>query len=232
MTDRRSVLRVLVVEGQPLYRDLLVGLIDSQADMRVVGASGTAAAALSAADCRIDVVVIGPRLPDGGDALSLGHAMRLRAPRIGVVAILPPRNARHVAELTGPQSVGWGVLLKSMSLTASLLVSALRAVSEGRSFLDPAIRQELDARRESAVSRLSARQREVLGLVAEGFSNAAIARRLALSPRSVEAHLRASYAVLGLGSDPERNARVDAARSFLAHVAQYGPRPAGESPLI
>ncbi len=231
MTERRRLLRVLVVEGQPLYRDLLADLVDHQSDMRAAGVCGSTAAALDTIDRTIDVALVGPRLPDGG-GIALGHALRARSPRLGIIVICAPDGTHHAQELRSVHTAGWGVLSKNLSLTASALVYAIRSVADGRSVLDPAIRAEHDNRRHSAVSRLSARQREVLSLVADGLSNTAIARRLALSPRSVEAHLRASYAVLGLGSDPERNARVDAARSYLAHVAPEGPASVGEIPLI
>ncbi len=74
-------------------------------------------------------------------------------------------------------------------------------------------------RRNSPLSRLSARQYEVVALVAEGLTNAAIADRLGISPRSVDAHLNVAYAVLGLPASRERNPRVEAVRSYLEHTA-------------
>ncbi|QRY41902.1 response regulator transcription factor [Microbacterium hominis] len=231
MTEGRRPLRVLVVEGQPLFRDLLAGLVDQQHDMRTVRACASMDDALAATDRAIDVALLGPRLPDG-DGISLGHALRARSPRLGIIVLSAPDVHDQLREVHCSETAGWGVLSKNLSLTASALVYAIRSVAEGRSVLDPAIRAERATRRNNPLSRLSPRQREVLALVADGLSNAAIARRLAISPRSVEAHLRTSYALLGVGSDPERNARVEAARRYLAHAGVTPSLGTGEIPLI
>lgn len=234
MTTGRPPLRVLVVEGQPLFRQLLAALVDDQVDMRTVGTCGSFDAALTLAERAIDVALLGPRLLDG-DGVTLGRALRARSPHLGVIVLSSPESARGISdpqEVHASEAAGWGVLSKNLSLTASALIYAIRSVAAGRTVFDPAVRAERETHLSSPLHRLSARQREVLGLVADGLSNTAIARRLALSPRSVEAHLRAAYAALGVGSDPDRNARVDAARRYLAHHRSGEKRSGDESPLI
>jgi DNA-binding NarL/FixJ family response regulator len=227
----RPPLRVLVVEGQPLFRQLLAALVDDQPDMRTVGVCGSFDAALELAERAVDVALLGPRLLDGNGVV-LGRTLRARSPHLGVIVLSSPESIGELSEARASETVGWGVLSKNLSLTASALIYAIRSVAAGRMVFDPAVRAERETHLSSPLHRLSVRQREVLGLVADGLSNTAIARRLALSPRSVEAHLRAAYAVLGVGSDPDRNARVDAARSYLAYHRNDESRSGDESPLI
>lgn len=230
MTERAHPLRVLVIEEQPLLRDLLAGLIDRQPDMRTVATCDSAGTALAATDRALEVALIGPHLSDGG--ITLGHALRARRSHLGIVVLAAPESRGHLRRLRAAETPGWALLAKNLSLTSSALVYAIRSVAAGRSVLDPAIRAESDVWHDSPLCRLSVRQREVLALVADGLSNTAIAQRLAISPRSVEAHLRASYAALGVGSDPARNARVDAARAYLAHAGTEHAIALGEIPLI
>lgn len=227
MIDRPRSVRVLVVEGQPLLRDLLARLIDQQSGMRAVALCDSARTAIEATERAIDVALIGPHVPGGG-GVPLGEALRARSSRLGIVVLAAPEARDRPAE----DAAGWAVLSKNLSLTSPALIYALRSVAAGRRVLDPAIRAESVEWRESPLCRLTARQREVLALVAEGLSNTAIAGRLALSPRSVEAHLRAAYAVLGVGSDSARNARVDAVRAYLAHGGSEFANAVGEIPLI
>lgn len=231
MIDRPRSVRVLVVEGQPLLRDLLARLIDQQSGMRAVALCDSARTAIEATERAIDVALIGPHVPGGG-GVPLGEALRARSSRLGIVVLAAPEARDRLRHGPAEDAAGWAVLSKNLSLTSPALVYALTSVAAGRRVLDPAIRAESVEWRESPLCRLSARQREVLSLVAEGLSNTAIAQRLALSPRSVEAHLRAAYAVLGVGSDPARNARVDAVRAYLAHGGAERETAMGEIPLI
>ncbi|RKS94322.1 DNA-binding NarL/FixJ family response regulator [Microbacterium sp. AG790] len=231
MIERPRCVRVLVVEGQPLLRDLLARLIDQQPGMRAVALCDSARTAIEATERAIDVALIGPHVLGVG-GVPLGEALRARSSRLGIVVLAAPESRDRLRHAPAQEVAGWAVLSKNLSLTAPALVYALRSVAAGRSVLDPAIRAESVEWRESPLCRLSARQREVLALVAEGLSNTAIAERLGLSPRSVEAHLRAAYAVLGVGSDSARNARVDAVRAYLAHGGSEPAIAVGEIPLI
>lgn len=231
MIERPHPLRVLVAEEQPLLRDLLAGFVDQQPDMRTVARCDSARAVIAATESALDVALIGPHLSDGG-GVPLGHALRDRRSHLGIVVLAAPQGRDHLHRVRPFDAAGWALLSKNVFLTSATLVYAIRSVAAGRTVVDPAIRAEIDMWHDSPLCRLSVRQREVLALVAEGLSNTAIARRLAISPRSVEAHLRASYAALGVGSDPGRNARVDAARAYLAHAGSDSMTAVGEIPLI
>jgi DNA-binding NarL/FixJ family response regulator len=114
-----------------------------------------------------------------------------------------------------------GYLLKDRISDPAVLVDALRRVTEGETVVDPAIVTRLLARRRDAdpLAQLSDREREVLALVAEGLSNAAIGRRLFITERTVEAHVKQIFQKLGIGQAPETNRRVLAVLAFLRSSA-------------
>lgn len=218
MRANRSVLNVMVVEDQPLFREMLAVLLADQNGLRVAAVADSVAGA-RAVDMRgIHVALLDLRLPDG-DGIGLGRDLRRRKPDLGVLVISASDSISTLLEVPGNEAAGWGFLSKNSSLTASALVYAIRAVAAGRAVLDPAIRAQREIRRNSPLSRLSPRQREVVALVAEGLTNAAVATRLGISPRSVDAHLNAAYAALGIPANRDRNPRVEAVRSYLQHTA-------------
>lgn len=211
------VLGVLVVEDQPLFREMLAVLLADQNGLRVAAVANSADSARSLDVRGIDVALVDLRLPDG-DGISLGRELRRRKPGLGVLVLSAADSISTLLEVPGSEAAGWGFLSKNSSLSASALVYAIRAVAAGRAVLDPAIRAQREVRRNSPLTRLSRRQREVVALVAEGLTNAAIAARLGISPRSVDAHLNAAYGVLGIPASRDRNPRVEAVRSYLQHT--------------
>jgi DNA-binding NarL/FixJ family response regulator len=92
VTDRPRSVRVLVVEGQPLLRDLLARLIDQQSGMRAVALCDSARTAIEATERAIDVALIGPHVPGGG-GVPLGEALRARSSRLGIVVLAAPERA-------------------------------------------------------------------------------------------------------------------------------------------
>ncbi|WP_460772499.1 response regulator [Microbacterium sp. GXF7504] len=211
-------LRVVVVEDQPLYRQMLVMLIAGAEGLTVVGEYENAAATADLDGRSVDVALLDLRLGDG-DGLTVGRRLRQRNPRLGALLLSASDSTHVLLDIPQPEAHGWGYLSKTSSLSAPALLWAIRAVAEGRTVLDPAIRARREVRRQSPLASLSVRQREVLGLVAEGYTNAAIAEELGLSPRSVDAHLNAVYAGLGIQAHQDRNPRVEAVRAYLEYTA-------------
>ncbi len=218
VNGRLPTLDVMVVEDQPLFREMLAVLLGEQKGLRVAAVARSAEGTRVVDVRSLDVALLDLRLPDG-DGISLGRELRRRRPGLGVLILSASDSISTLLEVPGAEAAGWGFLSKNSSLSASALVYAIRAVAAGRAVLDPAIRAQREVRRNSPLSRLSARQYEVVALVAEGLTNAAIADRLGISPRSVDAHLNVAYAVLGLPASRERNPRVEAVRSYLEHTA-------------
>jgi DNA-binding NarL/FixJ family response regulator len=120
-----------------------------------------------------------------------------------------PRLEEH------PERVGY--LLKQRVFDVAVLVDALRRIGEGETVIDPTIVSRLVGRRRrhDPLRELTAREREVLGLVAEGLSNGAIASRLFVTERTVEAHVKQVFLKLGLAVNPESHRRVLAVLAYL-----------------
>jgi serine/threonine-protein kinase len=110
-----------------------------------------------------------------------------------------------------------GYLLKERISDLAVLVDALQRIDEGECVLDPTIAARLvgRARQESPLDELTAREREVLGLIAEGHSNEGICRKLFLSPKTVETHVRHILLKLGIGEMPDYHRRVLAVLAYL-----------------
>ena len=166
-----------------------------------------------------EAVVVDIRMPPTHTDEGLVAAQQIRAqhPGVGVLLLsqyIEPSYAMRLIQ-DHPERVGY--LLKERVFDAALLVDALRRITEGECVIDPTIVARLVGRqrREDPLSGLTDREREVLGLVAEGLSNAAIANRLFVTERTVEAHTKQVFEKLGLGADPGSNRRVLAVLAFL-----------------
>lgn len=210
-------LRIALVEDQPLYRDMLAGLLRAVPDFDLVAAVSSAA---EAADFPrdLDVALLDITLPDG-DGLQLGRTLQRARPDLSIVLLSAVDRLTALLEIPEDQRRRWSYLSKTSALSATSLLSAIRASAAGRSVLDRELVERRRARPRGRLAALSARQFEVLSLLAEGLTNTAIARRLELADRSVDNHVNAVYGALGLGGDAERNPRVSAVRIFLEESA-------------
>ena len=123
----------------------------------------------------------------------------------------------YALQLLQEHPEGIGYLLKDRVSDGAVLVDALRRLCDSESVVDPTIVARLLGQRRHAdpVERLTTREREVLGLVAEGYSNKAIAARLVITERTVEAHITQTFTKLGLADDPASHRRVLAVLAFL-----------------
>lgn len=210
--------RVSVVEDQPLYRQMLALLLSSVHGIRLGAVCADAASALTEIDAEAtDVALLDLRLPDG-DGLAVGRALRRRNPRIGLILLSGADSMHALLEVPRAESPGWSYLSKSSSLSAASLVHAIRRTAKGHAVLDPELARRRRARAQGALAPLSPRQREVLALVAQGLTNSTIAERLGLSTRSVDAHVNAIYAELGITSEGGINPRVAAVRAYLSET--------------
>jgi DNA-binding NarL/FixJ family response regulator len=115
-----------------------------------------------------------------------------------------------------PERVGY--LLKERVFDVAILIDALRRITDGETVVDPTIVSRLVGRQRRAdpLAELTPREREVLGLVAEGLSNGAIAARLFVTPRTVEAHVKQIFLKLRLAANPESHRRVLAVLAYLS----------------
>jgi DNA-binding NarL/FixJ family response regulator len=168
---------------------------------------------------RPDAAIVDIRMPPTHSDEGLVAAQRIRTdhPEVGVLVLsqyVEPSYAMRLLE-EYPERIGY--LLKQRVFDAAVLVDALRRIADGETVVDPTIVARLfgRSRREDPLAELTAREREVLGLLAEGLSNRAIAGRLFVTARTVEAHVKQIFLKLGLDLNPDSHRRVLAVLACL-----------------
>ncbi|GEA81539.1 response regulator transcription factor [Cellulomonas uda] len=214
-TPLAEVIRVAVVEDQPLFRSMLERTLAQMPGLRVVASVGTFAEARAALrPGSVDVALLDIDLPDG-NGIALGVMLRREQPRLGVLLLSAHDAMDLLLDLPPDVADGWGYLSKNSSTSEELLLSAVRSAAVGVTVLDPELLARATPRAGSDVARLTHRQYEVLRLLASGLSNAGIGEQLGITEKSVQNHVNALYATLGIDADPSRNPRVSAALRLL-----------------
>jgi len=199
-------------------REGLAGLLE-RSGFEVVGQSGNASEVIDLVrELRPDLVIVDIRMPPGHetDGLDAARVIRRELPEIGILVLSAHAEVDEAMELlaTG-RAVGY--VLKSRVTKLDDFIETVDRVINGGSVLDPAIVQELVnvRHREDRLERLTDREREVLALMAEGASNAGIAKRLWVTEGTVEKHVRSILAKLRLPEAPDDHRRVLAVLTFL-----------------
>jgi len=216
-------MRIVIAEDSAVVR---AGLAEILADCghEVVAAVGNAGDLLKAvAEHRPDVTVVDVRMPPGYTDEGLRAAITIRRdhPKVGVLVFSQYIETRYTADLLGASSgsgvAGVGYLLKDRVADVGEFVEALSRVAAGGTALDPEVVTQLLAasRRNDRLAALTARERDVLSLMAEGRSNAAIAGILVVSERSVEKHVGNIFSKLGLAPSDADHRRVLAVLRYL-----------------
>jgi DNA-binding NarL/FixJ family response regulator len=211
--------RVLIADDETLLRDGLARLLED-AGFDVVGRCGDADALLRMVEARRpEIAIVDIRMPPGhgDDGLRAAQEIRRRHPGTGVLVLSHHLDSRYAARLLEDVPERAGYLLKERVSDVAVLVDALRRIGEGECVIDPTIVSRLVARKRARgpLDVLTEREREVLALVAEGHSNAAIGERLFLSHKTIEAHISQIFLKLDLRESPERHRRVLAVLTFL-----------------
>jgi DNA-binding NarL/FixJ family response regulator len=212
-------MRVVVADDTMLTRKGIVRLLE-EAGIDVVAEAEDADGLLRHVRlARPDVAIIDIRMPPTHTDEGLVAAREIRAahPEVGVLVLsqyVEPAYAMRLIE-DHPERVGY--LLKERVFDIAILVDALRRIVDGETVIDPTIVSRLVGRRrrEDPLFELTAREREVLGLVAEGMSNRAISSRLVVTERTVEAHITQIFQKLQLPESPDQHRRVLAVLAFL-----------------
>jgi DNA-binding NarL/FixJ family response regulator len=216
-------LHVVLADDSYLVREALRHLLTPVPDIELVAVCGDAETLLAAVERESpDVVLSDIRMPPLHEREGIRVAAQLRAthPEIGVVLLSQYDDPAYALELFESGSEGRAYLLKERLGNLSELVDAIQAVAEGRSVVDARIIDGLIAEREwselSSLDELTARERDVLGGVAAGKSNTAIAASLSLTKRAVEKHINSIFMKLGLDESGDVSRRVKAALVYLA----------------
>ncbi|MBB5873542.1 DNA-binding NarL/FixJ family response regulator [Allocatelliglobosispora scoriae] len=209
-------MRVVIAEDSVLLREGLAGLL-TRFGCEVTAAVGDAAALIAAVTADPpDLVVTDVRMPPGftDEGLRAAVALRRAHPGLPVVALSQYVQHTYAAELLASGG-GIGYLLKDRIGDIAEFVDALRRVAAGGTVIDPEVVRQLMRHGREPIATLSPREREVLALVAEGHSNAAIARTLVLSEAAVNKHIGNILAKLHLPLTDDTNRRVLAVLAYL-----------------
>lgn len=215
----REPLRIVLADDAVLLREGLVRLLTDDGH-QVVAAVGDGPALVEAVlTHRPDVAVVDVRMPPTHTDEGLRAAISVRAqlPGTPVLVLSQYVEESYAAELLADGSGAVGYLLKDRVARVEEFLDALARVAHGATVLDPQVVSRLLAgqRRNAPLEALTPRERQLLALMAEGHSNTAIARRMALSNSAVEKHIGNVFAKLGLPPDDSRHRRVLA---VLAHL--------------
>jgi DNA-binding NarL/FixJ family response regulator len=210
--------RVVVADDDVLLREGVTALLE-RSDFDVVGQAGNVATLLSLVrDQKPDVVIVDIRMPPRyeTEGLEAARAIRGEYPEIGILVLSAHAEVSQAMELLATGR-GIGYLLKSRISRIDDFIQTVDRVIDGGSVLDPAVVQELvGARhREDRLDLLSEREREVLEVMAEGASNAGIAKRLWITEGTVEKHVRSILTKLRLPETADDHRRVLAVLTFL-----------------
>jgi DNA-binding NarL/FixJ family response regulator len=216
-------IRIVLAEDQYLVREGLRSVLETQEGLEVVSVCGDLDSLLvTVAAERPDVVVTDIRMPPGNTDEGIQAATRLREtnPEVGVVVLSQYATPGYLLALLNGGSERRGYLLKERVKDLEQLAAAIRAVAEGGSVFDPKVVETLVAENarseESPLNELTPRERDVLREMAEGKNNAAIARALVLTERSVEKVIHSIFLKLGLTWEPAVHKRVKAVVLYLA----------------
>ena len=211
-------MRVVVADDSMLLREGLARLL-AEAGCDIVGKAADASQLMElVAEVQPDVAIVDIKMPPThtDEGIAAARQIRRTYPAVGVLVLSQYLETEYAMRLftEAPDRVGY--LLKERLADIAVLMDALRRIDEGECVIDPTIVSRLlhRAKEPGPLDDLSAREREVLGLMAEGRSNRAISERLVVSPKTVEAHVRQILLKLGLEESADDHRRVLA---VLAH---------------
>jgi DNA-binding NarL/FixJ family response regulator len=212
-----SGLRVVVADDSVLLREGLVRVL-VEAGHEVVGSFGDADSLLAAVvDLDPDLAVLDVRMPPTFRDEGVRAAIRLRSlvPRAGILLLSQYVEVAYAQELLGSGSGGVGYLLKDRVASLEELVDAIDRIADGGTVLDPEVVAQLIGRRHDPLTTLTPREREVLQLMAEGRTNAAIAEALFIGVGAVEKNVTSIFAKLALEDSGTDHRRVLAVIAWL-----------------
>ena len=226
-------MRVVIAEDEPLLREGMTMVLGARG-FDVVAAVGDADSLRHAVAAeQPDVVVTDIRMPPDhtDDGLRAAVELRSTAPSVGVIVLSAHVVQAYARELFQQRPTGAGHLLKHRITDVATFCHDVRRVGEGGTVLDPEIVAVLMSRPSSddGLRRLTARQREVLGLIAEGRSNAAIAAKLAITEKAVARHASLMYDALGIAENLGDHRRVLAVLHLLNRPTAHTEFPAAPS---
>lgn len=212
-------MRVVIADDSGLLRQGLTSLL-TEAGVDVVGTAPDAERLVELVEeLAPDVAIVDIKMPPTFTNEGAKAAVGLRAlhPSLGILLLSQSLESRYVADLARESPRGFGYLLKDRVVDVAVLVGALETVAGGGTVMDPDVIGHLLGRQSLAgqLERLSARERTVLELMAQGYSNAGIGEQLVIETKTVESHVARIMAKLDLHQTPDEHRRVRAVLAWL-----------------
>ena len=210
-------MRVVIADDAVLLREGAARLLED-AGFEVVGQAGDAEDLLrKVRGHNPDVAIVDVRMPPDNtdDGLRAALEIRRELPGVGILLLSQYVEDRYIGELLGSGTEGIGYLLKDRVAEVDRFTDAVRRVGTGGSVLDPEVVAQMVGRREEPLSELTERERQVLALMAEGYSNRAIAETIFVSERAVERHVTNIFSKLRLEATGQEHRRVLAVLRYL-----------------
>ena len=212
-------MRAVIAEDSVLLREGLIRLL-TEAGIEIVGQAGDGEDLLRKTRAhKPDVVITDIRMPptQTDEGLRAAQVIRGELPQTGVLVLSQHVEEAYVMELLGENAEGVGYLLKDRVADVERFVEAVERVARGGSALDPEVVSHMlgRRRREDPLAELTPREREVLGLMAEGYSNSAVAAQLVVTERAVEKHVTNIFGKLNFASEPNHHRRVLAVLAYV-----------------
>ena len=212
-------MRVVVAEDSVLFREGLVRIL-IEGGFDVAAQAGDAAALHRAViSAKPDVAIVDVRMPptQTDEGTRAAREIRERHPEVGLLVLSQVVEAKHAMDLLSESPEGFGYMLKDRVIEIDDFLDAVRRVGRGGTAIDPEVVAQLFGRRRTKdpLEELTAREREVLSLMAEGRSNRGICEKLVLSPKTIESHVNNIFSKLRLAPAPDDHRRVLAVIAFL-----------------
>ena len=231
LQEHAPPIRVVIADDAYLMRQAMEQILGAVEGFEVVGSARDRDSLVEAIEEELpDAVLTDIRMPPTctDEGIQIARELRETHPEIGVVVLSQYADPEYALTLLDGGSQGRGYLLKERINDPAQLAAAIRAAVTGEAVIDPKVVEVLVKARsiasESPLSELTPRERDVLAQLAQGKSNAAIARTLVLTKRAVEKHINAIFMKLQLGSPDDVSRRVKAA---LVYLASARPEPSG-----
>lgn len=208
---------VIIVEDESLYRDMLRRALDQDPRVHVVGTFAEPYSVLkNPAVARAGVALLDIDLNSDLNGFELGLRLRRTYPRIGLVFLSNFAEEAFIATLRRQKMSGWAYLLKKSVRDVPTLSRVIQGVTQGMIAIDPELANTLQPRKKTKLDELTPRQRDILKLLAQGYSNQAIAEELGIAVKSVENHMNDMLSRLEVDSSDRRiHPRVAAVLCYL-----------------
>jgi DNA-binding NarL/FixJ family response regulator len=212
-------MRLVIADDSVLFREGLARVL-ADGGFEVAAQAGDAEQLRAAVrETSPDVVIVDVRMPptQTDEGPRVAKEIRRDHPALGLLLLSQAVEVRHAFDLFSEQPAGFGYLLKDRVLDVDEFLESVRRVGRGGTVVDPEVVGQLIGRRREhdPLAELTPREREVLGLMAEGLSNQGICRKLVLSPKTVETHVHSIFGKLVLSPEPDDHRRVLAVLAYL-----------------